>query len=512
MSMKIGDWVELRDENGLARCMRLAWSGSRSFRFVFVDSQGMKDEDVALDALVDLFRQNRAIILDNEDVPLVDQGLHQMVQGVYEELSTQASCDVLTGLLNRQAFERGLKQGVATAIAREEMLSLLFVDIDQFSLTNASFGHAAGDAVLKHVAAILRRHGRSNSFVGRLSGNEFGLTLPDCAEAQSAEIAHSLRQAVSAETLRWEDKEIGSTVSIGVAMLEREVDSFDSFLQKAAAACGNAKSSGKNRVVEYRSQDEDQKKREMLVKWVQKMDSNLDQLLVLRCQEIRPVSAASREASHFEILLGVRDGAQVIPPGMLIEAAEHFGRIGRIDRWVVHQVLNWMERNRRLVDRSAGFSVNLSGSSLSDGRFLEYVLNELASVEIDKGKLCFEITETAAITNLGEATEFIRSLKQQGCKFSLDDFGSGLSSYAYIQKLPVDYIKIDGIFIRNLVTNQKDQALVRSINELAHFMGMKTVAEFVESHEILEVLKKIGVDHSQGYGIKKPGLLADLSA
>jgi diguanylate cyclase (GGDEF)-like protein len=511
MAMKIGDWIELREENGSPRCMRLAWSGSRSFRFVFVDSQGLKDEDVALDELVDKFRKGTAIMLEHDDVPLVDQGLHQMVQSVYEDLSTQSSCDVLTGLLNRQAFERGLKQAISTAISRSEEAALLYVDIDQFNVTNASFGHAAGDACLTHVANILRKHGNNDSYCGRLGGNEFGLLLMECPETEAFQIAQALCANVQQEHVIWEGRSIESTVSIGFTTLERDVDDFDRLLQKASQACEAAKQAGQNRVVKYLSQSEDQQKREALLRWVQKLDGNLDELLLLRCQEIRPISTANREASHFEILLGVRDNGQVLPPGLLIEAAEHFGRMGKVDRWVFHNVLNWMEANPSLVKSSAGFSINLSGNSLSDSKFLEFVLGELQSVKIDKSKLCFEITETAAITNLSEATEFIRTMKQQGCKFSLDDFGSGLSSYAYIQKLPVDYIKIDGIFIRNLATNHKDQALVRSINELAHFMGMKTVAEFVESHEILEVLKLIGVDHSQGYGIKKPGLLADLS-
>lgn len=511
MAMKIGDWIEIKEESKGPRCMRLAWSGSRSFRFVFVDSQGMKDEDIALDELVDRFRKGTATILEHDDVPLVDQGLHQMVQSVYEELSTQSSCDVLTGLLNRQAFERGLKQAISTAISRSEDAALLYVDIDRFNVTNAGFGHAAGDACLNHVANILRKHGSSDSYCGRLGGNEFGLLLMDCPEAKSLQIAQAVCSNVQEEPLIWEGRPIESTVSVGFTTLERETDNFDRLLQKASRACVSAKDAGQNRVVKYQSQSEDQQKREALLKWVQKLDENLDEFLLLRCQEIRPNSAANRESSHYEILLGVRDNGQILPPGLLIEAAEHFGRMGKVDRWVFHNVLNWMEANPKLVKSSAGFSVNLSGNSLSDSKFLEFVLGELQAVTIDKNKLCFEITETAAITNLSEATEFIRTMKQQGCKFSLDDFGSGLSSYAYIQKLPVDYIKIDGIFIRNLATNHKDQALVRSINELAHFMGMKTVAEFVESHAILEVLKQIGVDHSQGYGIKKPGLLADLA-
>ncbi|WP_197485698.1 EAL domain-containing protein, partial [Oleiphilus sp. HI0061] len=194
-----------------------------------------------------------------------------------------------------------------------------------------------------------------------------------------------------------------------------------------------------------------------------------------------------------------------------IEAAEHFGRMAMVDRWVIHNVLRWMETHEESVAKSDGFSINLSGNSLSDDSFLEFILGQFAASTIPPEMICFEITETAAITNLADAIEFIRVLKQTGCKFSLDDFGSGLSSYAYIQKLPVDFIKIDGVFIGNIANNERDQALVKSINELAHFMGMKTVAEYVENYEILNVLRTIGVDHSQGFGIKKTGLLEELA-
>jgi len=510
VSMKVGDWVEIKDDSGRTRCLRLAWSGSESFRFVFVDSQGMKDEDVSLDDLVAMFKDNRASFVDHEEVPLVDQGLHQMVQSVYEELAGQSSCDVLTGLLNRQAFERALEQSIAGAVTNQSDTALLYIDLDKFSLTNTSYGHHAGDALLKHVASAIKNQGMEDAFCGRLGGNEFGMILNGCTVDTVSEISARICKDVESTPYNWEDHAINSTVSIGVAVFELETDSFDTVMRKAGLACESAKSSGRNRVVVYQEQDEDQKKRDDMLLWVQKLDGDLDELLTLRCQEIRPVKVEADSRPHYEVLLGVRQNGQVLPPSMLIEAAEHFDRMAKVDRWVIHNVLEWMEIHESVVKESNGFSINLSGNSLSDDSFLEFILGQLAASSVSPELICFEITETAAITNLADATEFIRVLKQTGCKFSLDDFGSGLSSYAYIQKLPVDFIKIDGIFIKNIVNNVQDQALVKSINELAHFMGMKTVAEYVESHDILAVLKDIGVDHSQGYGIKKPGLLNDL--
>tara|TARA_R110001592_G_C13181221_1_gene750919 strand:- start:830 stop:4450 length:3621 start_codon:yes stop_codon:yes gene_type:complete len=512
MSMKVGDWLEIKDEQGRPKCMRLAWSGRSSFRFVFVDSQGMKDEDVTLNQLVEYFKDNRASFVEHEDVPLVDQGLHQMVQSVYEELATQSSCDVLTGLLNRQAFERGLQQSISVALSKKTKATLLFIDLDKFSLTNASYGPHAGDALLKHIAELIKNETVETAFCGRLGGNEFGMILNECSIETSCDIARQVCESVEKNTYSWEDHNITSTVSIGLAELDIDTDSSDSLMRKAGLACESAKKQGRNRVVVYQEKDDDQKKRQEMLQWIKDLDGDLDELLTLRCQEIRPIDLDGVEKPHYEILLGVKKNGQVLPPGLLIEAAEHVNRMAKIDRWVIHNVLVWIEANQKLAAKSSGFSINLSGNSLNDDHFLEFILGQFAVSAVPPEMICFEITETAAITNLSDATEFIRVLKRAGCKFALDDFGTGLSSYAYIQKLPVDFIKIDGMFIRNIATNLHDQALVKSINELAHFMGMKTVAEFVENHEILKILRDIGVDHSQGFGIKKPTLLAELGS
>lgn len=512
LSMKVGDWLEIKDDQGKAKCMRLAWSGRSSFRFVFVDSQGMKDEDVTLDQLVGFFKDNRASFVEHEDVPLVDQGLHQMVQSVYEELATQSSCDVLTGLLSRQAFERALQQTISAAINKKTQAALLYIDLDKFSLTNATYGHHAGDALLKHIANLIKAETVDNAFCGRLGGNEFGVILSHRSLEESESVGKKICESIEKNTYAWEKHTIKSTVSVGVADFNIEIDSSETLMRKASLACDSAKIQGRSRVVIYQEQDDDLKKRQEMLQWVSCLDEDLDDLLTLRCQEIRPININGIEKPHYEILLGVKKNGQVLPPGLLIEAAEHFNRMAKVDRWVVHNVLLWLEANQNLAEKSGGFSINLSGNSLNDDHFLEFLLGQFEVSSVAPEMICFEITETAAITNLSDATEFIRVLKQTGCKFALDDFGSGMSSYAYIQKLPVDYIKIDGMFIRNIANNVNDQALVKSINELAHFMGMKTVAEFVESHEILAILREIGVDHSQGFGIRKPTLLEDLGS
>lgn len=508
--MIIGDWVEIVDEENVAQRMRLAWSGSKSFRFVFVDSQGMKDIDMSLDELAERMSKGKATLLDKEEVPVIDQGLHQMVQSVYEDLSAQASCDPLTGLLNRQSFERHLERSVADSMANNTPYVVCFLDIDQFKVVNNTYGHIAGDQLLKHVASIVRESAGAIATCGRVGGNEFGLIFDRCALKEGNVLCNNIVKAVEWSRFTWKDSALVVTVSAGIAEIDGARDTSDTVMKKASVACSISKENGRNRVTAYTAQDQDQVHLDEMMAWIKKIDNSLEDLLMLRCQEIRSINRSEGRSPHYEILLGVYDeDKNILPPVALIEAAEHFGRMTRVDKWVIHNTLRWMENNPSVVETVDGFSINLSGTSINEDKFLDFVLAELSATTVPRHKICFEVTETAAITNLSDATDFIKVLRKTGCKFSLDDFGTGLSSYAYIQKLPVDYIKIDGVFIKNIVNNKKDQALVKSINELAHYMGMETIAEFVENTEILSVLKLIGVDHAQGYGIGKPMPLND---
>gem|GEM_PF-1643508 len=506
--MKLGDWVEIKDPGSRSKRMRLAWSGSETYRFVYVDSRGLQEIDISLDEFAEKMAMGTAALLDSVDVPMVDQGLHQMVQSVYEDLASQASCDTLTGLMNRQSFERNLERAVADNISHKTSYVVSYIDVDQFKVINNTHGHVAGDHLLSHIAELIRKNVGTHTVCARIGGNEFGLIFRDCDVLEGVKASEKLCQAVENDRFNWNESVVTCTLSVGVATIDPDNDSFDSVMRKASIACMTAKEHGRNRVVEYESSDQDQARHDEMIRWIQRIDREMESMLFLRCQEIRPMNSLAHPYSHFEVLLGVLDEeGNMLPPSNFIEAAEHFGRMSRVDRWVVHNVLHWMEDNPDIVVQVDGFSINLSGVSMNDEGFLDFVLGELSATSVPREKICFEITETAAITNLSDANEFMRTLKKTGCKFSLDDFGTGLSSYAYIQKLPVDYIKIDGVFIRNIVNNQRDQALVKSITELAHFMGVETIAEFVENNEINSVLKLLGVDHSQGYGIGKPIVL-----
>ncbi len=248
------------------------------------------------------------------------------------------------------------------------------------------------------------------------------------------------------------------------------------------------------------------------MEWVSEIDRALDEnRLVLNCQRIAPIGSDPDTEAHYEILLTMLDDrGEMIAPTDFIFAAESYNRMAAVDQWVIEHALAWMSKNRATLDRIGGISINISGHSINDEGFADFVLRQFSTSRVPTGKVCFEITETAAIANLDNAVNFINKMKLIGCKFSLDDFGTGLSSYSYLRNLPVDFIKIDGVFVKDLSDNPGDYAVVKSINEIGHFMGKKTIAEFVENDEILEQLREIGVDYAQGYGIERPCLLEQL--
>ena len=296
-------------------------------------------------------------------------------------------------------------------------------------------------------------------------------------------------------------------------MMTPESQSISTILKHADLACMSAKQGAGNKVVKFNESDSEQIRQDSVMSWAGKVDHALasKDLLQVRCQKIAPVNSPDTESPHYEILLGVLDDAgKLISPEGFIEAAEQFNRMPKVDRWVVTAAFEWMENTLLKVGQVHGFSINLSGHSINEDSFLDFLLNKIKNSPVTTEKICFEVTETATISNLNYAADFINEVKKLGCKFSLDDFGTGLASYEYLQKLPVDYLKIDGIFIKDIVKNTNNYAMVKSINELGHFLGKETIAEYVENDEILGVLKEIGVDYAQGYGVEKPILLNTL--
>lgn len=429
------------------------------------------------------------------------------------QLAHQASHDFLTGLVNRHEFER--RVGRALQRAQQEAIThaLCFLDLDQFKVVNDTCGHGAGDELLRQLANALGKKVRRRDTLARLGGDEFGVLLEHCPPGQATRVAHELLEAVQEFRFVWEGKPFALGVSIGVVPITGESESLATVLRDADAACYAAKERGRNRVHFYEPNDAVMAIRQGEMQWVSRITSALEESRFrLYGQAIVPLVPRSGERARVEVLLRMveRDG-ELIAPGAFIPAAERYNLMGAVDRWVVREVCSMYAAHQASGWQPIA-SINLSGASLSDPSMLSYVREQMSRNDLAPEMLCFEITETAAIANLGLAAHFIRELKAMGCWFALDDFGSGMSSFAYLQSLPVDSLKIAGAFLRHIETDPVEYAMVEAIHRVGHVMRLKTVAEGVESLDTLETLRRIGVDYAQGYAIAEPRPLEELVA
>ena len=430
-----------------------------------------------------------------------------------EELSFQATHDALTGLVNRREFEARIEYALDGTWRTGKEHALCYLDLDQFKVINDTCGHIAGDELLRQIANVLKDKVRTSDTIARLGGDEFGLLMENCPLAQSQRVAESFRAAIEEFQFVWDDKRFRIGASIGLVPINRGSASVTEVLQQADTACYAAKDLGRNRVHTYLREDEELVKRHGEMQWVTKIQAALEtNQFCLYVQPIVPVIGARNRYEHYEVLIRMIDvNGNEVPPGAFLPSAERYNLAAQVDRWVVSTLLDWAEQNPREFARFDMCSVNLSGLTVADESFLGYVIEKLRAAQVPSSKLCFEITETAVISNLSQATRFISTLKDLGCFFTLDDFGSGLSSFAYLKNLPVDYLKIDGMFVRHIHTDPIDRALVRSINDVGKVMGKMTIAEFVENDDIMRVLADVGVDYAQGYGVGKPFPLSQLN-
>jgi len=418
----------------------------------------------------------------------------------------QATHDALTGLVNRGEFDRRLRIVLSLGAARKQQVSLLYLDLDQFKIINDTCGHVAGDELLKQLSDLLLQSLRSTDTLARLGGDEFGVLLENCPSANAVEIASKLRDAVAGFVFVWKDQMFSTGVSIGHVHFEDEVLEADEALSRADEACYVAKDLGRNRIHTYSPGEEVQARRHGEMQWVGLIRNALDEdRFALYAQ---PIFAVGDRVSpvHHEILLRMtgRDGA-LVQPMAFIPAAERYNLMPALDRWVVSHVIEAVATARRSGrPHPRQLAINLSGATLGDTTFAGFVAETLQRHGMPGEGISFEITETAAIANFNDAVRLIQDIKSFGCRFALDDFGSGLSSFAYLKHLPVDYLKIDGSFVRTVATDAVDRAMVASINEIGHLMGLQTIAEFVENEAILAELRDIGVDFAQGFELGRP--------
>ena len=433
-------------------------------------------------------------------------GLHDVtvMRQLAQQLSHQATHDALTGLINRHEFELRLKAALESA-SEGEQHALCYLDLDQFKVVNDTCGHIAGDKLLKQVTARLKEKVRRADTLARLGGDEFGVLLWDCPLKTAEKVADDLRKVVKDFRFSWEGKIFEVGVSIGLVPIARNSGTITEVLSAADSACYAAKDQGRNRVHVYLPDDKLLSDRHGEMQWVSRITSALEEdRLVLYGQRIK--SLVDGVVDHWELLVRLKEtDGTLVPPMAFIPAAERYHIMPAIDRWVVQQTVNLIARSDQMQSNDAPvLNINLSGQSISDDEVLRFMVDQIAREEVNPEKICFEITETAAIADLSHATRFIAVMTGLGCRFALDDFGSGLSSFAYLKNLNVSYLKIDGGFVRNMVNDRIDYAMVESINHVGHTLGIKTIAEFVETDEVLEAVSQLGVDYAQGYCIDGP--------
>jgi len=428
-----------------------------------------------------------------------------------QKLAYQAAHDTLTGLLNRDEFESRLRKILASARA-ETPHALLYLDLDQFKVVNDTCGHDAGDELLRQVTALLNSKLRTRDTLARLGGDEFGIILEHCPQKEALRVAHSIREMVQDFRYQWKDKIFTIGVSIGLFPIDHSNESLSNALSAADSACYAAKDSGRNRVHIYQSDDRVLLKRSGEMQWLPRIQLAMaENRMCLYLQPIISVSKKKTLEEHGEILLRLQDEqGQLILPGSFLPSAERYDQMLMIDRWVMEQSLRLLRNHSRARAKNI-YAVNLSAQSLGDENFLNFAVDKIKAYKILPSNLCFEITENVALADLKHVVRFITTLKELGCRFSMDDFGNGLSSFGYLKDIPLDYLKIDGRLVKDMIIDPVDHAMVEAIHKIGHVIGLKTTAEWVENAKTLEILTEMGVDYAQGFWLAKPYLIRTMN-
>jgi diguanylate cyclase (GGDEF)-like protein/PAS domain S-box-containing protein len=432
------------------------------------------------------------------------------IKNLTAKVDYQASHDMLTGLSNREEFSLKLQEELSARAAKKEGEpdSLLVIDIDRFKAINDTCGSLAGDELLRQTASYIRDLTSRKDTAARIGGDEYAVILRGCDVQDAVRVAKRLQDALTEHRFFWNGVVYPITLSIGIVPLDFETDDIHGLLSSGDDACSMAREEGGNRINVFHPDDSRYERRRDEKQWIGRITNAAQEgRFVLYRQPIVPVDPQSRLGDKQEILIRmVSEDGGITLPGEFIPAAERYNLITEIDRWVIENSIRGIRQMADSGDPVGGclFSINLSGQSLLEDGLADFIVNLSTAWRVPPSQLCFEITETAAIQNLSYATRFISSLKAKGFRFSLDDFGSGFSSFGYLQNLPVDYLKIDGAFVRSMVENQVSYTMVESINSMGHVMGLKTIAEFVVDEPTLERVRRVGVDYAQGYAISRP--------
>lgn len=428
-----------------------------------------------------------------------------------DELAYQAKFDLLTNTYNRNQFELELAQALQETGTELRTHAMLYLDLDQLKVLNDTAGHDAGDGAIQFCASMLEEVLPYNAVLARMGGDEFAILLKDCTERDAIQVAKIIVATLAEHAFWWDDIRLNLTCSIGIRLIDHTATSPQMVHAQADTACHAAKEEGRNRYNLYRQDDADLCRRQLEMESVNLVhDALAKDRVELFAQQILALSGDDA-GMHFEILVRIKNAAgEYVSPGIFVPASERYNVAHLLDKQVVEQTLRWFETRPQVLAHLGLCSINLSGHSMGNAEFIDTLLARLQRSDVPCEKICFEITETAAMRNLNQAIDLFSRLKQLGCRIALDDFGSGLSSFGYLKKLPIDIVKIDGLFVRDIDVNETDHLMVRSIHDLARQMGKQTVAEFVENEAILQRLREIGVHFAQGYQIGKPQPIDEL--
>ena len=437
---------------------------------------------------------------------LVARTVINHVSAKNRQLAYQASHDPLTGLINRHEFECRVERAIQNAKVQATTHTLLYLDLDQFKIVNDTCGHAAGDELLQQLSQLLLGSVRHRDTLSRLGGDEFGMLFENCPLDKAVEIASSLLTSIQEFNFTWGESSFTLGISIGVVPIDHSTSDIASAMSAADSACYIAKEAGRNQLQIAHMGDRRLQQRHGEMQWASRLTRALEKdQFTLYFQPIIPCANKSRHYTYLEILLRlIDDDGTVIAPGAFLYAAEKYNMVSSIDRWVIEHSMAWLAETEKSDGRPITISINISGQTIGSPDMLKFIIDKMEETGAPAGQIIFEVTETAAIENITSATSFMLTLRGCGFRFSLDDFGSGLSSFTYLKKLPVDFLKIDGAFVRDILSDPVDYAMVRSINELGQLLGKETIAEFVETTGLADELERMGVNYVQGYAFAKP--------
>lgn len=502
--LRTGDWMRDQEKPEAIQYIRLVWIARGFSRFVFVNHQGMRVVELELQELARMMKQGLIVSDSQYERPLVDESIDRMVRNVYDQLSWASTHDELTGLLARREFERTLEQQLAR-LENERVLAIL--DLRQFRLLNDTAGYQAGDETLKVVADILRNQIGEGMPLARLAGNEFAFLVP--AE-QAEDIVTLIIRTIEALALNYSGRRYHLSANAGLAAPVPALSSPERWLRGADEACKVAKQQGNGRMSWHALDASDQSRQEQIAAKLASLANLDEERMLLRCQKMIPLHGKTTMSTQYEILISMYDDAGNLITGCdFVRTAERYNRMQVVDRWVVGHMLDWLrDAGEAALD---GVCINLSGHSLNDESLLEFIYHKLSEKEAPIERLWFEITEAAAIHDLQGVADFITEMKELGCRFCLGNFGSGPASYQFMRSLPVDLIKMDGAFTAQLATSETDRTMVASMVDMAHYMKREVIASQVETRDVLDILRQLGVDYAQGFVIEKPRLLGSLN-